>query len=49
VVNHREFLGFVCILRSYCPMPNFELIEGSSCVGEPSYENLRRDAAENAL
>jgi hypothetical protein len=48
-VNHRKFLRFVCILRSYCPMPNFVLIEGSSCVEQPSQENLRRNAAENAL
>jgi hypothetical protein len=48
-VNHRKFLRFVCILRSYCPMPNFVLIEGSSCVEQPSHENLRRKAAENAL
>jgi fatty acid synthesis protein len=27
-------------------MPNFEWIEGSSCVGQPFHENLRRDAAE---
>ncbi len=48
-VNRRNFFRFVCFLRSYCPMPNFELIEGSSCVGQLSHENLRRDAAENAL
>ena len=48
-VNHRKFLRFVCILRSYCPMPNFTLIEGSSCVEQPSHENLRHNAAENAL
>jgi hypothetical protein len=39
----------VCILRSYCPMPNVLLIEGSSSVEQPSHEILRRNAAENAL
>jgi hypothetical protein len=49
VVNHRKFLRFVWILRSYCPMRNFLLIEGSSCLQQPSHEDLRRNAVENAL
>jgi hypothetical protein len=48
-VNRRKSLRFVCTVGSYCPMPDFEFFEGSSCANQPSHENLRRNAAENAL
>jgi len=48
-VNHREFLGVVYYSAQLYPMRKFLLIEGSSCVRQPSCENLRCNAAENAL